>query len=742
MLACAVMLGRRVNLDRFARIITIVACAWFVFAAAWGMFQIPGGGHSGAGSVGHAATSWPMVKWKMIYPVNSWFSAGPPTKADYYCHHPFGSFWYSALCLAIFGHHDYTVRLPSILLSAAIPVLLYGIGKQHWGVGVGAVAACAYVVVPIAIGFANFDNLETLGIFGSLLFFWGHSRYQATRARQYLMASVIGLTACCSADWYGYVTVAPLLAWGFLRAFVLPKRATPRFDFPTYARWWALSVVAAVASLALWIALFYKADKIGDWLASGDMRGGDATPLKTVLEARANWLNFSFTPLAISLGKAAIPIAILRVLVLRRDEEIYALSALAGAAFEYVVFKRGADVHIFWPHPFAEYYALAMAQLSATLGGLVRTGARAFVTPARAMTIGKWAALGIGLLPSFAMAPDAVRSLMVWRRTGGRYDDNGAPIRSDIDLLYVVRNVVVPGKSPNWSIDVAPSTGWGWEHLWAFQGDFRRVPEPDTLQPRASTHPFWVARASNLSSSEQLHIAAKAHVQAYGDIWVVDERAAAAPVDAWSLHERQPNAVQWLLLGGWEPARSIARSPDPLRTWEWRFHLGQPTAVPGNVSPTSVDDLRILHNAAVSMGAIDEAALIEQRIEAQLDRSAAASFEHGVRLLGVRFTESAESYLEVWWESAGHWVGDDAFRVRSTVEARARWSLIPVDTVDREMVPIVPFPTKLWREGFIYHVDFALNHRIGRERYLGSWFGVGAPRRVDGRAETTLAVLP
>lgn len=728
------------KLERVAKVIAVIACVWFAFAAAWGMFQIPGGGHSGAGSVGSAMSGWQIVKWKTLYPTTDWYRTKPPAKSDYYCHHPLGIFWYGALLFAIFGHHDFVVRLPTVLLSIAIPPLLYGIGKEHWGATVGAVAAGAYVVVPIAIGFANFNNLETMGIFGSLLFFWGHSRHQATRSRGHLVASVVGLAACCSADWYDYVTVAPLLGWALLRAFVLPRRWTPRIDFPSYARWWAWSVAVAVGSFALWIFLFYRADKIGDWLASGDMRGGDGTPLKAVLAARANWIDFSFTPLAIALGKVALPVALLRLVIVRRDEEIYALSALAGAAFEYVAFKRGADVHIFWAHPFAEYHALALAQLSATLGSLARASARAVATPARAMAIGGSTALGLGILPSIAMAPDAVRSLMVWRRTGGRYDDNGAPIRSDLDLLYVVRSVVVPRKSKGQALDVNPSTGWGWEHLYAYDGNYRNAPEPEANQPPNSAHPFWVARSSSLGSGEQLAIAAKAHVQAYGDIWVVDERAAPGPIDAWSLQERPPNPLQWLLLGGWEPARSIARSPDKLLTWEWRVHLGQPAVPPQNVSAASIDDLRILHNIAVSVGSIDRAALLEQQIEAQLDRGAAAPFEHGVRLLGVRLTDSAES-LQVWWESAGHWASDDVFRARSTIEARARLSLVPVDTTDREMFTIVPLPTRLWREGFIYHVDFALNHRIGKERYYGMWWGPSSPRRLDGRPDTTLYVL-
>jgi len=56
-----------------------------------------------------------------------------------------------------------------------------------------------------------------------------------------------------------------------------------------------------------------------------------------------------------------------------------------------------------------------------------------------------------------------------------------------------------------------------------------------------------------------------------------------------------------------------------------------------------------------------------------------------------------------------------------------------------------PVPTKLWRAGFLYKTETVLNHRIGRERYWGYWAprdGAPAPHRVDGEAETTLAVVP
>jgi hypothetical protein len=90
-------------------------------------------------------------------------------------------------------------------------------------------------------------------------------------------------------------------------------------------------------------------------------------------------------------------------------------------------------------------------------------------------------------------------------------------------------------------------------------------------------------------------------------------------------------------------------------------------------------------------------------------------------------------------------MGEVSFNVRSTVEARAPFSLIPPDPTDREMAYPPTLSTKLWRPRFLYMTDAVLNHRIGRERYAGAWQsrdGSPPPRRTDGKPDTTLAVVP
>src|ERR1700722_2501495 len=505
------MKGQASVVDRVARGVFIVACVWFVFTAAWGLLAIPAAGHLGAGNAGTFMAAEQMIRWKLLYPGRSWYTGIRPEGAALMCHHPYGQYYVPAVIYLLFGHHDFLIHVPAVFTSAAIPLLLYGVAEERRGPPGGAVAAAGFVVVPIAVGFSCYWNLESICIFGSLLFFWGHSRHMATSKTRYLFASLFGLGVACTGDWVGYLLVSPTLGWAVLRAFVFPTWLTPPFRRWPYVKWWVLSVVLMVVLLLWIIGLFAYADQISQWLGSEEARGGGkGAPLREVLAARAAWIDFSFTPLAIWIGKVSAPVCLLRLLVVRRDEETYALGLLFGAVVQYVAFRKGADVHIYWSHYFAAYFALALAELSGTIRAVFAWILARVRRPHATLAAG--VGLAVGLCPVVAMARDGAKSLLVWQRTGGRYDEHGAAIRSNVDLLYVLQEYILPRKTPGMTLDVNRSYNWGWEFTWKYQGVANPADGPVLGAADADKHPFWLARASGLHGDEQRKIAAASHV--------------------------------------------------------------------------------------------------------------------------------------------------------------------------------------------------------------------------------------
>src|SRR5262249_45626919 len=152
---------------------------------------------------------------------------------------------------------------------------------------------------------------------------------------------------------------------------------------------------------------------------------GNAVPLAAVLASRRYWIQLSFSPIAIALGEAAAVVCALRLLVLRREHEVVPLAVLLMATVQYVVFKQGADIHIFWPHYFAAFFALGMGALVATLASILSVARP--LRGARAPLI----SLGMALLPILAVARDGIPALRYARETGGRFNEKGLLIHSD-----------------------------------------------------------------------------------------------------------------------------------------------------------------------------------------------------------------------------------------------------------------------------------------------------------------------
>ncbi|MEP7122607.1 MAG: glycosyltransferase [Byssovorax sp.] len=728
---------------RVARAIVVVATVWLTLAAAWEMFgPLLAGHYASAAGMGIIAEN--MLRWHIPGPV--WeYTATPPSPGLYYCHHPWGIFWTTTALMRVLGRHDYLCRLAPVLLSAATPPLLHAIGRAIWRPAAGAAAAASFVVLPITLSFAGFNGLEVPVITWTLLGVWGFVRMTQTGSRRHLAVAVIGLLLACNSDWAAFLLVGALLGFGVVRAYLLPTLFGKVRSERRYAQWWALTSSAAVLTFVIYLAVFQKAGKLDDLFGSyGQRSSGNAASLQDVLLSRRYWIELSFTPIAIGLGKLAAVVSLARLVALRREHEVLPLVYLVMATAQYLIFKQGADIHIFWPHYFGAYFALGMGALVATLIPAVAWFLKSVAAlPRRAPAVYSARAallsLGVAALPLAAIARDGLPALRYAHETGGRFNEKGLLIHSDGAKTAFLR--FIEPKLPRGStVEMHEGMKTTWSQVWALNGrpvaQLRPLP---TLGKATRGTGAYLADTRFLLDSLQGDLATGSHVTAVGPFWKVVPGEAAAPIDAYSFVESEPSWWEWYFVSGTEPHREVVA--DPYLTWELRTHFGQPAVVPAG-APITLEEKRIAHNIAVAAGDEARARELLEEIGKALT-PVHARFDDGSELLGTTYHEGARSLLTLYVLAGGPSVADVQLAVRSKVLKRATLSLTVLDPTEREVgIPMALAPQR-WKKGFLYSDPVAIRKRPGTEVFRASYWvrGRGVAPKALGKDAGGVEVL-
>lgn len=698
--------------------IAIISALWFLLVNLWEINAPFGAGHwAAAASVGVAGEN--MWKHHIIAPA-LWYTPGPPVPSEYYCNHPWGIFWSTALFVKLFGHHNWVCRLVPVVLSSLSPLLLYGIGRGIWGPVSGALSAASFVVLPIALAFGNFNGLEVPVIFGVLLSIWGYVRLTKTWKRRWVAVSAIGFFHAFSIDWPAYFYGAAVLAFMLPRGILLNGRWYPAVDRRRFAQWWSLAASAAVGLMLFHLWQCQKAGQLVHLLGQGISRsaGADA-PLSIVLEHRAHWIELAFTPLAIFIGKAMVPVFLFRLVFLKRDLEVFPLAVLVMATLHYVIFKQGADIHFFWPQYFAPYFALSMGCLAVTVEGVGRWVARRFsrkgrlVPPIVALLTTVWVPL--------AIIPDGVRGLVYARGTGGRFDERGNLIYSDIDKVTALDWMRKRWES-NTSVVAHEGMNAGWQVAWSIRRPLNDGPVP---KGRAvGQNQYYLVDSRFIYANDLKRLAQSFHIVAVGPFWVADRAQPSSPIDGFSLEPHEPTFLEWYFVQGNDPIYTVV--PDPFVTWELRHHLDQTPNPAPTVPAKTFEQKRIAHNVAVAAGDTALAARLRQELEGELDRTTATHYPDGIELLGTRVTKGVVEKLGVYFLASGPIDPDAMFHIKSEVERDAKWSLVKAPERIRSVGMPFDMPTPLWQEGMIYRSMSEIRPRPGFERYSGTW-GVRRP---------------
>lgn len=726
---------RSLSEERTGAALGAAAVLWALFVSAWGLGgPFPDGHFASVADVGVSGLN--MVRWKIIFPAFPLLDH-PPSAGNYYMHHPLGIFWTIGLLIKVFGDHDWVLRLPPLLYVPSTAFFLHRCGRAIWGPIEGGLAALAYAALPITLGFANYHDLEQPVMLGCVVATWGYVRFRQTDRDLYALASVAGFAFALLHDWEAYIWGATFLGFVFLRGFVIPPRWLGDADARKLGRYWGLMSATAVVLLVGTVALIIGSDRLADTLAMYDVRSsGRGAPLGLLLEARHVRIELMFTALGIALGKLAVPVILARFVLRRSELELLPLFLLIMAIGFYVWFKQGADVHIFWPHPFAVYFALAIGALAATTRDAWVWAARHL--PARPLRFrpreshAPWIALSLVGLSVVLVLRDGASLIRLARESGGRFME--AQLESEVDKNVALRWFLRRFPSPAEKVAFHASANALWETHWAIRPHALLQRQPVNGGKAPPARPYMLD-ARTTSVAELREAARLYHVQVVGSYWLFDRGAPPAPLDGYSFDEHDPGLLESFWHGATEPIRQVV--PDPWVTWEWRSLLGQQPVEPPRGQPHTLEQLRIAHNVALAQGDTAAAARLRQDLQRRLDIPLTARWQGDTALLGTAHHRQGARSLTPYL-LAGTLRPGAKLAIHARVTGRRFLSTLPVDPADLDIAYRPPIPMELWVPGRIYSVPVVYRHRAGHEEFkLGLVLpdrGRG-PTRADGGPE-------
>jgi hypothetical protein len=718
------------KLERACKIVVLIVSAFFALAAFWELCDTFSAGHYASASA-VCTSSENMWRWGILAPAPH-NTLRPPFPSEYYCHHPWGIFWVTAIFMKLFGHHAWACRLPAAIQSALTPPALYLAGRALWGPVAGAVAAASFAAVPIALSFSDMNALEVPVIFGTVLAIWGYARFRQTYARRFLALGLGALVYAVCCDWAAVIFAAAMLGAVFASTFVF-QPWTLVADRRRIASFWGLAVGLCALAVGAHLYTFQHFNQLNELFAQGNLRSlGADLPLRFVLQARKFWIEVSFTGFAIALGKLALPVLALRTVLRRSELEALPLAVFAMALLQYVVFKQGADIHIFWPHYFAEYFAFACAALVQSLLEASRS-----ISQRIPKIAGNWpgyACLGLGILVPLAILPDGLRALHYGHRSGGRFNENGHPEKPDKDKVAVLEWLTAQMPA-NTGVILHPGMRQSLWVEWSMHRPATTVTHPPNTAATGQDR-YYVADLRFMTAAEQEALVENFSITALNTFLVVDRAAPRGDFRAFEVERRAPSWLEAYWVSSSHDLRRI--TPSPYIAWELRDRFELTPNEPPKVAPHTFEEKRIAHNIALSRG--DSAGAdhwLEELVRGRPPGPTSQHvFEDGNELVGSRLEVESSFVYSLYFRAAGPDPSEPELVLHSVVEAAPAGSLVPKDTAVADVGMPFAIPPSRWKRGYVYASITEIIRRIGRER----WYGTFRPPRA-GRHEPDLDLL-
>lgn len=326
-------------------------------------------GHYGYHGGSYATWARGTLRHHTLYPVNEPGFA-PPRPAQYYVHHPVLTHQLVSLTFALFGQHEWTVRLGALLPSFASLLLVAAIGWRFWTPLAGGAAALAFAVVPINVWYQAHIDQGFPSIAFLLGFFWFYLGWLRNGRWRTAAAALACQVAAGNFEWSPYF--AALLIFGHVAWTGVKRRGR-------YLRFAALYPVAVIVPLGFHFWLVARAGLLDDLAAAYRNRTSDIaySAFRTRMVEYADTL---FGPALLVVMGAWLVLAVARFARGRGRSVDLVGFTFAGALIVYMhVFKNAVVTHAYRQLYGNVWAAMAVGGLVAEvrpLGGRLLAAAR------------------------------------------------------------------------------------------------------------------------------------------------------------------------------------------------------------------------------------------------------------------------------------------------------------------------------------------------------------------------------
>jgi hypothetical protein len=230
---------------------------------------------------------------------------------------------------------------------------------------------------------------------------------------------------------------------------------------------------------------------------------------------------------------------------------------------------------------------------------------------------------------------------------------------------------------------------------------------------------YYVADLRFMSAEEQEALAKSYSLTAIGPFLALDRESAPGQLNGFSIAREAPGAFASYWVSGSHDLRSVV--PDPFMTWELKDRFGLSPNPPPTIEPETPEQLRVMHNIAVSSGDSAAAAKLLEALLAGADTTHAVDFDDGDSLLGIRLERGASLVLSVYFRAAAPDPSEPVLTLRSLVERAPAASLVARDEVLAEVGMPFAIPARRWKAGYVYASITEVIGRIGAERWYGTF---------------------